>query len=224
MNRIMKPMLKRITVRRLLLAACIIPLALQPFTASRAVAATTLPVLWTAGGLSAGTDSAGQAARIATDASGNVAVVSGPSGGRDLAVTSYTATGSLRWRGVVSPASGTFVGDWVVAAPNGDFVAVGHNVTSRGQPIAISMVRYASDGTLLWRLGGRSGWRIEHGRGPDRCAGTGRRHHRGDGARRPQPSGRLYPGRHSRVQLERNPAVGGLLQDGHDLGHGSSQQ
>ena len=100
MNRIMKPMLKRITVRRLLLAACIIPLALQPFTASRAVAATTLPVLWTAGGLSAGTDSAGQAARIATDASGNVAVVSGPSGGRDLAVTSYTANGTFRWRGV----------------------------------------------------------------------------------------------------------------------------
>jgi hypothetical protein len=40
----------------------------------------------------------------------------------------------------------------VVAAPNGDFVAVGHNVTSRGQPIAITMVRYASDGTLRWRV------------------------------------------------------------------------
>ena len=47
-------------------------------------AATILSELWTAGGLSAGTDSAGQAARIASDASGNVAVVSGPSGGRDL--------------------------------------------------------------------------------------------------------------------------------------------
>ena len=77
---------------------------------------------------------AGQAARIATDASGNVAVVSGPAGGRDLAVTSYTATGSLRWRRTVSPASGTFTGDWIVAAPNGDFVAVGHNVDSQRQP------------------------------------------------------------------------------------------
>ena len=95
MNRIMNSTMKRITVRGLLLAACIISLAMQPFTASPAVAATTLPVLWTAGGLSAGLDSAGQAARIASDASGNVAVVSGPSGGRDLAVTSYTATGVL---------------------------------------------------------------------------------------------------------------------------------
>ena len=58
-------------------------------------AATLLSELWTAGGLSAGTDSAGQAARIASDASGNVAVVSGPSGGRDLAVTSYTADGDV---------------------------------------------------------------------------------------------------------------------------------
>lgn len=41
-----------------------------------AVAATTPPVLWTAGGLSAGNDGAGQAARLAVDASGNVAVVS----------------------------------------------------------------------------------------------------------------------------------------------------
>ena len=152
MNRIMKPTLKRITVRGLLLAACIIPLALQPFTASPAVAATTLPVLWTAGGLSAGTDSAGQAARIATDASGNVAVVSGPAGGRDLAVTSYTATGSLRWRGAVSPASGTFVGDWVVARPQRRFRGGRSQRHSRGHPIAITMVRYASDGTLLWRV------------------------------------------------------------------------
>ena len=82
MNRIMNSTLKRITVRGLLLAACIISLAMQPFTASPAVAATTLPVLWTAGGLSAGNDSAGQAARMATDASGNVAVVSGPAVGR----------------------------------------------------------------------------------------------------------------------------------------------
>ena len=152
MNRIMNSTMKRITVRGLLVAACIISLAMQPFTTSLAVAATQIPVLWSAGGLSAGNDSAGQAARIAVDASGNVAVVSGPSLARDLAVTSYTAAGTFRWRSAVSPSVGTFVGDWVVAAPNGDFVAVGRNVTSRGQPIAITMVRFASDGTLQWRV------------------------------------------------------------------------
>jgi PKD repeat protein len=117
-----------------------------------AAAAAQIPVLWTAGGLSAGSDSAGQAARIAADPSGNVAVVSGPAVARDLAVTSYTADGNFRWRGAVSPNSGTFQGDWVAAAPNGDFVAVGRNITSRGQPIAITLVRFASDGTLQWRV------------------------------------------------------------------------
>ena len=114
--------------------------------------ATTVPVLWTAGGLSAGLDSAGNAARIATDASGNVAVVSGPSGGRDLAVTSYTAAGSFRWRSTVSPSVGTFAGGWVVAAPNGDFVAVGYYLDSHGYARGSALVRFASDGTLLWRL------------------------------------------------------------------------
>ena len=101
-------------------------LILLGLTASRVMGAPSVPILWTAGGLSAGTDSAGQAARIATDAWGNVAVVSGPALGRDLAVTSYTATGSFRWRSTVSPSVGTFTGDWVVAAPNGDF--------ARGRP------------------------------------------------------------------------------------------
>jgi PKD repeat protein len=144
--------------RGLLLVAGIVSLATQLFTASPAVAATTLPVLWTAGGLSAGNDSAGQAARIATDASGNVAVVSGPSGGRDLAVTSYTADGILRWRSTVTPALGTFVGDLVAAAPNGDFVAIGHNQDSHGRPIQSTMVRYDTDGTLLWRVDFSSGF------------------------------------------------------------------
>ena len=126
--------------------------------ATVAAATTTLTVLWTAGGLSAGTDSAGQAARIAADASGNVAVVSGPAGGRLLAVTSYTSTGVLRWQRTVSPSSGTFVGDWVVAAPNGDLVVIGHNQDSHGRPIASTMVRYASDGTLLWRVDFSSGF------------------------------------------------------------------
>ena len=60
MDGIMNSTIKRITVRGLVLAACIISLAMQPFTASPAVAATTLPVLWTAGGLSAGTRQRGQ--------------------------------------------------------------------------------------------------------------------------------------------------------------------
>jgi hypothetical protein len=140
----------RNTMRRLFLAG--ISLVMQLVMAGPVVAATTIPVLWTGGGLSAGTDSAGQAARIATDALGNVAVVSGPSAGRDLAVTSYTATGSLRWQTAVSPSVGTFRGDWVAAAPNGDFVAVGTNVDSRGNPLGITLVRYASDGRLQWRL------------------------------------------------------------------------
>ena len=114
------------------------------------------PALWTAGGLSAGTDSAGQAARIASDLFGNVAVVSGPSGGRDLAVTSYTADGILRWRRTVTPALGTFVGDWVVAAPNADFVVIGHNQDSHGRPITSTMVRYDTNGTLLWRVDSRA--------------------------------------------------------------------
>jgi PKD repeat protein len=160
MNRIMNSTLKSLTVRGLLVVACILSLAMQPFTASAAVAAapTTLTVLWTAGGLSAGTDSAGQAARIAADASGNVAVVSGPAGGRLLAVTSYTSSGVLRWQRTVSPSSGTFVGDWVVAAPNGDFVVIGHNQDSHGRPVASTMLRYASDGTLLWQVDFSSGF------------------------------------------------------------------
>ena len=40
----------------------------------------------------------------------------------------------------------------MAAAPNGDFVAVGHNVTASGNPIAITLVRFGSDGTLQWRV------------------------------------------------------------------------
>ena len=152
MKRIMTSTMKRNTTRRLFLAGCSISLVMQFVMGSALVAATTLPVLWTGGGLSAGTDSAGQAGRIATDHLGNVAVVSGPSAGRDLAVTSYTATGSLRWQSAVSPSVGTFRGDWVAAAPNGDFEAVGTNVDSHGNPLGITLVRYASDGRLQWRL------------------------------------------------------------------------
>lgn len=152
MGRIIKAILRRTTARSLFLAACLISLAIPAFIGTPALAATTPPVLWTAGGLDAGTTGPGQSARMATDASGNVAVVSGPSGGRDLAVTSYTATGAFRWRSTVIPTSGTFVGDWIAAAPNGDFVAIGHNQDSRGKSIANTIVRYASNGALLWRV------------------------------------------------------------------------
>ncbi len=132
--------------------AILVTLLLFGPAAVPAFAATTLTPLWTAGGLNAGTTGAGHPGTIASDASGNVAVVSGPFG-RDLAVTSYTPGGSFRWRSSVSPSAGTFAGDWVVAAPNGDFVAVGHNVGSTsGNPIAITMVRYSPAGTLLWRV------------------------------------------------------------------------
>jgi hypothetical protein len=116
------------------------------------IAAPTLTGFWTAGGLDAGTTGSGQAARMAVDPFGNVAVVSGPSNGADLAVTSYTSDGEFRWRSAISPSIGAFTGDWVAAAPDGDLVAVGHTITSRGNPIAITIVRYASDGTLLWRV------------------------------------------------------------------------
>ncbi len=160
MNRIMNSTLKRITVRGLLLAACIISLAMQPFTASPAVAAapTTLTVLWTAGGLSAGNDSAGQAARIAVRCLGQRC--------RSVGTVRWECSRSPRTRrpehfggnAPSAPASGTFVGDWVVAAPNGDLVVIGHNQDSHGRPIASTMVRYASDGTLLWRVDFSSGF------------------------------------------------------------------
>ena len=141
-----------VTWRRSLIGATVLMLLAIGVSPSPVAGATAVPVLWTAGGLSAGTDSAGQAARMTVDAAGNVAVVSGPADGRFLAVTSYTSSGALRWERTVSPSSGTFAGDWVVAAPNGDFLAVGHTTTSTGSPIAITMVSYTSDGTLRWRV------------------------------------------------------------------------
>jgi hypothetical protein len=138
---------------RLQKSTALLILGAVPFLIGTAVvlAATTLTVVWTAGGLDAGSTGPGQAARMAVDALGNVAVVSGPASSRDLAVTSYTQDGTFRWRRAVSPAVGTFTGDWVVASPDGDFVAVGRNVGSSGSPIGITLVRYTSDGTLLWR-------------------------------------------------------------------------
>lgn len=163
MNRFMNPTPKRITARVLLVAACIISLAMGVFAASPAVAATSLTVLWTAGGLDSGSTGAGNSARIASDSSGNVTVVSGGFY-RMLVVTSYTSTGALRWQRTVSPSIGTFAGDWVVAAPNDDLVVIGHNQDSHGRPITSTMVRYASDGTLLWQVDLSSGFFPSTGR------------------------------------------------------------
>ena len=133
--------------------ALVFALAVLPLLLARPTAAVdTLPILWEAGGQSPGNDGAGQAARVAVDLTGNVAVVSGPSLARDLAVTSYTSAGVFRWENAVSPSIGTFEGDWVAAAPNGDFVAVGHNLDSRGNPITITLVRFGFDGALQWRV------------------------------------------------------------------------
>ena len=132
--------------------AGLIPLVLILIGTAAVLLAANLPVLWTAGGLDAGTTGAGQSATMAADAMGNVAVVSGPAlNSQDLAVTSYTQDGTFRWRSTVTPNVGRFLGDWIAASPEGDFVAVGHNITSTGNPISITLVRYSSDGTLLWR-------------------------------------------------------------------------
>ena len=66
-------------------------------------------------------------------------------------MTSYSGDGTFRWRRTVTPAVGTFIGDWIASSPDGNFIAAGHNVTSGGNPIGITLVRYTSDGTLLWR-------------------------------------------------------------------------
>jgi len=133
-------------------AAGLIPLVLILSGTAAVLLAANLPVLWTAGGLDAGTTGAGQSAKMAVDAMGNVAIVSGPAlNSQDLAVTSYTQDGTFRWRSTVTPNIGRFLGDWIAASPEGAFVAVGHNITSTGNPIGITLVRYSSDGTLLWR-------------------------------------------------------------------------
>lgn len=139
--------MRRDFVLKVIASCCLLFLALS------AGAVDTIPTLWEAGGLSAGSASAGQAARLAVDSAGNLAVVSGPSQARDLAVTSYTGSGVHRWTCVVPPASGIFLGDWIAAAPNGDFVAVGHAASgATGDPFALVLIRVGADGTLLWRV------------------------------------------------------------------------
>ena len=89
--------------------ALVLALAVSPLLLARPTAAVdTLPILWEAGGQSSGNDSAGQAARVAVDLTGNVAVVSGPSLARDLAVNSYTSAGVFRWKMQSARRSGRF--------------------------------------------------------------------------------------------------------------------
>ncbi|MBL0125020.1 MAG: hypothetical protein IPP88_20670 [Betaproteobacteria bacterium] len=78
MNRIMNAATKRLTMIGYIFAVSIVSLVIQGLSASTATAATTLPILWTAGGLSAGNTSVGNASGIAADQAGNIAVVSGP--------------------------------------------------------------------------------------------------------------------------------------------------
>jgi PKD repeat protein len=143
--------MNRYMMQRLLLAVSFITLAIGQVTLA-AAATTTLPVFWSAGGLSAGNTSVGNSSGIAADSAGNVAIVSGPAFARSLGVTSYTKDGVLRWQQSVSPAAGTFLGNRIAATPNGDFVAVGTNIDSSGHTIGVTIVRYASDGTLQWRV------------------------------------------------------------------------
>ncbi len=129
-----------------------LPFLLVVLAASGAAGTTTLPVLWTAGGLSAGIDSAGQAARIATDLFGNVAVVSGPSGGRDLPSRRIPRMGSSAG---VAPSPRRWARSsetgWSLR-PTPTSSLIGHNQDSHGRPIASTMLRYDSNGTLLWRV------------------------------------------------------------------------
>ncbi|MCC6992321.1 MAG: hypothetical protein IT181_25160, partial [Acidobacteria bacterium] len=133
-------------------AAALVTACTVTLQAALALAATTPPVLWAAGGLDAGNTGAGQAGHVAVDTAGNVVVVSGPSGGRLLTTTSYTSDGLLRWRRSEAPSAGTFMADWVAAAPGGDVVVLGHNLDSSGRAITHTVLRYGPDGTLRWRL------------------------------------------------------------------------
>jgi outer membrane protein assembly factor BamB len=88
---------------------------------------------------------------MAVDAAGNVTVVSGPGFYTALVVTSYTSTGVLRWQRTVTPLSGTMAANWVVAAPNHDVDVLGSTFNTHAT-YAITLARFASDGTLRWRI------------------------------------------------------------------------
>lgn len=115
--------------------------------------APALPVLWTAGGLDAGNTGAGQASRMAVDATGNIALASSYASIGLLNVTSYTPAGTQRWRSSITPGSGTFNAHWIVAAPNGDIIAMAAKVNSdSGLLFGVTVVRFGEDGTFKWRV------------------------------------------------------------------------
>lgn len=141
--------LRRIIYLGILLLFAAAASIIQPANAN---AAPAIPIIWTGGGLSAGSDSFGQAARMTTDSFGNIGIVSGPALARSLGVTSYTSNGVRRWQNSITPASGTYKGLWIEAAPNGDFVAVGSNIDSSGRLFGVTIARFGADGSFLWRV------------------------------------------------------------------------
>ena len=138
-----------------------------------------------------------------------------------LTVVAYDrATGARLWRRDKKPVDAyDAAGLWMSLAPDGSLVVTGQ--TNRGfLDWYTVVVRDHGSGSL----GGRSGWRIEHRRDPGGRVGTRRRDNRGDWEGRSQPSGRVHPGSDGRLQLERGTALGGVLENGHGLGHGAPER
>ena len=68
---------------------------------------------------------------------------------------SYTSAGALRWQRTAAPLSGTTAANWVAAVPNGDMVVLSSTFNNQAS-YAITLVRYASEGTLCGELTPRS--------------------------------------------------------------------
>lgn len=134
-------------------AALLVGLMVALASGPSAFAATTVPIAWEAGGLNAGTGSAGEARRVATDANGNVTVLSGGSPSGLATVTSYTSAGVQRWRRTIAPASGHYVGRSIEVAPDGDVVVALTNMPNSSSTVALGavVVRYSSTGVEEWR-------------------------------------------------------------------------
>lgn len=122
-------------------------------SAPAAFAATTVPITWEAGGLNAGTGTAGEGRRVATDANGNVTVLSGGSSTGLATVTSYTSAGVQRWRRTIAPPSGHYVGRSIEVAPDGDVVVAVTNLPNSSSTVALgaAVVRFSSTGVEEWR-------------------------------------------------------------------------
>ena len=115
--------------------------------AAGGVSVPALPVLWTAGGIDPGATGAGQAGRLTSDAAGNVAVVSGPTGGRDLAVTSYAPERSTPMASHDQPGLGHVPGGLDRGSARTEISLPSVTASAPGAIRSrISVVRYASDG------------------------------------------------------------------------------